>query len=214
MYLGRIVAAGLTKDGRAAALYRVSSRSFPNREGVGFPDGRAAIVPKAGHEDDLRRNPYIAYNCMRMAGDYAVVTNGSHTDPIAENIAKGMPVRDALVLSLTALDFEHDSLDTPRIAAVIAKNGTSCFLGIVRRDAVLVREMKLTPGQAFYISTYEHNYPCEQFCDSDFDCADAMSGCRRMMGEGVFAEFTNAVGSVAAVAKADGSGFETAVFNG
>ena len=32
MYLGRIVAAGLTKDGRAVAMYRVSSRSFPNRE--------------------------------------------------------------------------------------------------------------------------------------------------------------------------------------
>ena len=31
IYLGRIVAAGLTRDGKAVAAYRVSSRSFPNR---------------------------------------------------------------------------------------------------------------------------------------------------------------------------------------
>ena len=31
MYLGRIVAAGMTKDGNPTAAYRVSSRSFPNR---------------------------------------------------------------------------------------------------------------------------------------------------------------------------------------
>lgn len=214
MYLGRIVAVGLTRDGRPAAMYRVSSRSFPNREGVGFDDGRAAIVPRAGHEDDLRRNPYIAYNCMRMAGDCAVLTNGSHTDPIAENIAKGMPVRDALVLSLTALDFEHDTLDTPRIAAVVGPSAGGGFLGIVRRDAVLVREMKPTPGRAYYISTYEHNYPCEEFCDGEFDCVDAMGACRRIMGEGIFAGFANAVGAVAAVAVPGGAGFETAVLNG
>ena len=31
MYIGRIVAIARTKDNRGAALYRVSSRSFPNR---------------------------------------------------------------------------------------------------------------------------------------------------------------------------------------
>lgn len=34
MYLGRIVAIGMTPQGKAAAMYRVSSRSFPNREAV------------------------------------------------------------------------------------------------------------------------------------------------------------------------------------
>ncbi|MDR0932030.1 MAG: hypothetical protein LBM70_03310, partial [Victivallales bacterium] len=34
MYLGRIVAIGMTKDGKPTAMYRVSSRSFPNREAV------------------------------------------------------------------------------------------------------------------------------------------------------------------------------------
>jgi hypothetical protein len=30
MYVGRIVAAGITKDNHLVAMYRVSSRSFPN----------------------------------------------------------------------------------------------------------------------------------------------------------------------------------------
>ena len=34
MYVGRIVAIGMTKDGRPCAMYRVSSRSFPNRRAV------------------------------------------------------------------------------------------------------------------------------------------------------------------------------------
>ena len=59
MYLGRIVAIGLTKEGNTAAMYRVSSRSFPNREAIKTAQG-IAIVPKAGFESDLRKNPYIA----------------------------------------------------------------------------------------------------------------------------------------------------------
>ena len=37
MYLGRIVAAGMTRDGKPFAAYRVSSRSFPF---LPEPDGK------------------------------------------------------------------------------------------------------------------------------------------------------------------------------
>jgi IMP cyclohydrolase len=93
MYIGRIVAVGRTRAGSNTALYRVSSRSFPNRMAVEV-DGRLAIVPRPGHEGDLHKNPYIAYNAVRIAGEFAVATNGSHTDPIAEKIAR-VPPRDA-----------------------------------------------------------------------------------------------------------------------
>ena len=43
MYVGRIVAVGRTHAGANAALYRVSSRSFPNRMAVEV-DGRKATV--------------------------------------------------------------------------------------------------------------------------------------------------------------------------
>ena len=109
MYIGRIVAVGRTPEGSNAAMYRVSSRSFPNRRIVRSGD-QLAVIPREGCEADLAKNPYISYNCLRLAGDWAVATNGSQTDPIAEKIASGMPVRDAIALGLLALDFEHDSL--------------------------------------------------------------------------------------------------------
>ena len=94
MYVGRIVAVGRNRKGQLAALYRVSSRSFPNREAQ-IKENAVAIVPKKGAEGDVFKNPYIAYNCLRIAGRTAVATNGSQTDPIAEKVAAGMPLRDA-----------------------------------------------------------------------------------------------------------------------
>ncbi len=209
-YLGRIVAAGLTPDGRACVMYRVSSRSFPNREAV-IRDGRVAIVPRAGFESDLGRNPYIAYNCIRPAGRFMVASNGSQTDPIAEKIAVGMPVRDAITLGLLAMDYEKDSLDTPRIVAVIGAGDTTAYLGIVRKNAVLVREFALRPGTLFYLSTYEHNQPCDEFTDAAFAAGDVQAACRHMISGGVFAEFANPVTAAGAVF--DGREFQLATLD-
>ncbi len=202
MYLGRIVAVGKTADGKNAAMYRVSSRSFPNREAV-LRNGQVSIMPRAGFEDDLKKNPYITYNCVRIAGEFAVVSNGSQTDPIAEKIAMGMPVRDAMTLGLLAMDYEKDHLDTPRIVAAVPLEGDTGFLGIIRKDAVLVREIRLEAGKAAYISTYEHNYPCECFCDESFDAACAECAARYVVDGGKFAGFEHPVTSAAAIS-ADG----------
>ena len=208
MYLGRIVAIGMTKSGRAGAFYRVSSRSFPNRMAV-LQGDKVAILPRPGFEGDLAKNPYISYNCVRIAGEYAVVSNGSQTDPIAEKIAAGMPVRDAFTLGLLALDYEKDSLDTPRIVAAVSRLRPVGFLGIVRKDAVLVREFELKPGELRYISTYECNYTCDKFVDEKFSAETAEDAAAYVVSGGVFADFTNAVTSAAAVA--DGDGFKYAV---
>ena len=90
MYLGRIVTAGLTRDGKAFAAYRVSSRSFPNRT-ANLKDQQISIIPRPGCEGDLAKNPYIAYNCVRLCGGIALATNGSQTDPIIEKIIEGIP---------------------------------------------------------------------------------------------------------------------------
>ncbi len=203
MYLGRIVAVGMNRAGKVAAMYRVSSRSFPNRETV-INGEVVSVIPKAGFESDLRRNCYIAYNCARLPRHYAVVSNGSHTDPIAEKIAMGTPVRDAVALGLLAMDYEKDSLDTPRIVAVVNRDGNDAFLGIVRKDALLVREFALQPGQAFYLSTYEKNQPADDNVDAAYDAATAEAACRYVISGGVFAGFTNAVTAAAAMATADG----------
>lgn len=209
MYVGRIVSVGQTKSGFGVGMYRVSSRSFPNREAK-IHDNSIAIVPKPGHEQDIQKNPYIAYNCLRLVRDYAVVSNGSHTDPIAEKLQCGWPPRDALAGVLLTLDYEHDSLDTPRIAGVVNRDGSVGWLAIVRKDALLVREFALTPGQAFYVCTYERDEPgCAQK-DDDFDVNSASEACDYILGKGIFAGFTKPVSAVCALAGADGS-FQTAI---
>ena len=124
MYIGRIVAVGKNADGKAAALYRVSSRSFPNREAV-INGSNIAVVPRHGHEADLHKNPYIAYNCARPAGRYMVVSNGSQTDPIAEKIGINVPVRDAITMGLRS-DHRKDQgrHESPRcVCAFSARDG-------------------------------------------------------------------------------------------
>ena len=198
MYLGRIVAAGITPGGKPLAAYRVSSRSFPNRSAKVI-NGKIAVLPRQGHEDDLAKNPYIAYNCVRLSGAVALATNGSQTDPIIEKIIMGLPLRDAFALPLLAMDYEKDHLDTPRIAAAVDAASGKCMFGIVRKDAVLVREMTAKPGQIFFLSTYEDNYPCETFTDTDFRAETAEEACLHMISGGVFAGFEHPVTAAAAV---------------
>ena len=52
MYTGRILSIGMNCDGKPFVAYRVSSRSFPNRQCLKF-DNRASIVPKEGFEKDI-----------------------------------------------------------------------------------------------------------------------------------------------------------------
>ena len=210
MYIGRIVAVGRTANGDNAAMYRVSSRSFPNRRAVEAGQN-IAIIPREGCESDLAKNPYISYNCLRIVrnGEWAVASNGSQTDPIAEKIDAGMPPRDAITLGLSAMDYEKDSLDTPRIVSVAHKSLPIGYLGIIRKDAVLVREFDLKDGELHYISTYECNSPCDKYADNNFNAVTAADAAQYVVDGGVFADFTNSVTSAAAVVK-DGE-FERAV---
>lgn len=204
MYVGRIVSIGMTKSGRLAAMYRVSSRSFPNREAK-ILDGKVSVIPKQGYENDIHKNPYIAYNCLRLVNRYAVVSNGSHTDPITEKLASGMTVRDAMISVLYGMDYEHDSLNTPRIAAVVEQGSSLGCLGIVRHDALLIQQFTLTPGNAFYVCTYEHNVPCSHYHDSAFDADSAADACQYVLGKGVFAELERPITAACALENANGS---------
>ena len=211
MYVGRIVAVGRNRAGANAALYRVSSRSFPNRMAVEV-DGRLAIVPRPGHVGDLHKNPYIAYNAVRIAGEFAVATNGSHTDPIAEKIAMGVPPRDALAQALLALDYEKDSLSTPRIAGVVPLEGEVGWLAIVRHDALVVKAVPLAPGRAWYLATYEHD-DVRESQRVDFDAADAGLAARFAAFGGAFASLEKPVTAAAALAASRGFRLGTFLVN-
>jgi IMP cyclohydrolase len=192
LYLGRILALGSNEKGSFVA-YRVSSRSFPNRMTKSF-SGRVAVVPKEGFEKDVFESPYIAYNCIKIVDDVAVVSNGSHTDVIAEKIGLGMNLRDSIALSLLAMDYEKDDYQTPRIAGAINLNGDA-YIGIITAQSLIV---DLVPqGETHYISTYEHITPNS----IDFEAENSVDAAKFIMDQGKFADFTNPVTAAAAFGK-------------
>lgn len=206
MYVGRIVAVGRTRAGRAAALYRVSSRSFPNRRAI-VEKAKASILPKEGFEGTALESAFITYDCARIVGRTLVVSNGSHTNPIAEKIEAGMPIRDALGMVLLALDYEHDSLNTPRIAGVIEAGAESGWLGVVRKDGVEVMEVPLAAGEVCYLATYEINR-IDPHRKDRLPSATANEGARHILCGGKFAELEKPIVSVCAI-ETD-SGFDLA----
>jgi IMP cyclohydrolase len=170
MYLGRFV---VVAPDRAA--YRVSSRSFPNRQIVDR-DGTLTVVPTADAEET--DNPYVSYNCLRQTPNGVVVGNGSHVDPIAEKLALGYPARDALAEPLLALDYEKDDYDTPRIAGIVGGERASTtgdgepesYIATVRRDALLVEPVT----EPTLVATYEADSP-ETHDLAGTDAADVAS---------------------------------------
>ncbi len=189
-------------------MYRVSSRSFPNRQAVDN-NGTLAVVPRPGFEADLNKNPYIAYNALRLVDDWAIATNGSHTDPIAEKVALGLPMREAMALSLLALDYEKDDFNTPRIAAAVPRLGDFGWLAIVRKDALVVREVRLEAGLVQYIATYEADDVRDNQV-SAFDASSAAGAAEFAVSGGAFTDLEKPVTSAAALA--NDAGFALGTF--
>ncbi len=196
MYLGRILALGMNTDGKPFVAYRVSSRHFPNRQVKVF-GSEAAIIPKEGFETDIFENAYIAYNCIRLVDDVIIVSNGSHTDVIADKISVGMNIRDALAYSLLTMDYEKDDYNTPRIAGVVTSSDREdeyeAYIGIVTDSKIIVE--KLEYAKAAYISVYEHQEP--HFVE--FKAQNSEEAAHYIFDQGEFAEFENPVNSVASV---------------
>jgi len=148
VYVGRIVAVGKTDQPFVA--YRVSSRSFPNRV-ARITEVGVAIQPL--DPEDMKRNPYIAYNCLRVSPKGVVVSNGSHTDPIFDKIVAGVAPDAAIQQVLTEMGYERDDFNTPRIAGVVTD--TIGFIGTVRADGVEVSSFELEDNSCHFICTYE-----------------------------------------------------------
>lgn len=197
MYVGRIVVVG--KAERPFVAYRVSSRSFPNRVARLTAEG-AAIQPL--DPEDLRRNPYIAYNCIRVCEQSVVVSNGSHTDPIWHNLRAGMPPDEALTVVLEDMGYEKDELNTPRIAGVVTPDYG--YLGIARQDAVEVSRFELAEHACRVICTYEMNRLEET--NHPFPVRSATDAAKYVTFEGLFADLER---PICAAAWMDG----LAVFN-
>ncbi|ENN96054.1 IMP cyclohydrolase [Methanocaldococcus villosus KIN24-T80] len=147
MYIGRFLVAGKTKNGAPFIAYRVSSTSFPNR--IAKINGNTvAIIPK--DLNDIFKNPYICYNCIKVVNNTVVASNGSHTDFIAEKLSYGK--RDALATVLLAMDYEKDNYKTPRIAGILDRE--ECYLAYIKDDELRVKKVYLKDGKGYYLGVY------------------------------------------------------------
>jgi IMP cyclohydrolase len=206
MYVGRFLVVAPT-----VGAYRVSSRSFPNRTATDRGD-RITVEPTA--EAPETDNPYISYNCARLTDRGGVIGNGSHVDPIAEKLELGSPARDALAEVLLALDFEKDDYDTPRIAGIVdtpatgadgSGEGRVAYVGIVRRDAVLVEAVT----EPTLVATYERDSPGSFALDGE----DAASAARELYDH-EFEHAVCAVGVSVATGGEESNRYATALVNG
>jgi IMP cyclohydrolase len=192
MYLGRILALGLTSESNPFVAYRLSSRSFSNRR-VLVSKERASIIPKEGYESDIFKNPYISYNCLKIVDNIAVISNGSHTDVIADKIESGMEMKDALTLSLLTMGYEKDNYNTSRIAGVVNPDEYEAYIGIVTDEKILVE--KLDSETAKFISTYQQQTPI----NTEFPVKTPKDLAQYIFNQGEFKNFTKPVSSLAAI---------------
>ncbi len=179
MYVGRIVAVG--KTDKAFAAYRVSSRSFPNRVAK-IVDIGVAIQPL--DPEDMKKNPYIAYNCIRISKNGIVVSNGSHTDPIYEKLEQGVAPDKALNDVLSEMGYEKDEYNTPRIAGVVTDD--TGYIGIVRDDGLDISAFTLENNLCRVICTYEKNRV--ESVNYPFIAENADEAARYVVDGGIFKE--------------------------
>ena len=191
-------------------MYRVSSRSFPNRVIKDINDA-LAVIPSPGSETDIYKNPYISYNCLRHNSEFAVVGNGTHTDPIFEKLASGMSIRDSMTSVLFGMDYEHDDYSTPRIAAVVSRSSKSLALGVIRVDGIEIEIINLEPGEYKFVATYETNKILKDFGGIGLKVQNSKEAAQFIIDGGNFLEFEKPVGSAAAIEIE--TGFETNYIN-
>jgi len=173
--------------------------------------GALAVIPSPGSETDIYKNPYISYNCLRRNSEFAVVGNGTHTDPVFEKLESGMSIRDSLTTVLSGMDYEHDDYSTPRIAAAVSKTLKSLALGIIRIDGIEIEVFNLKPGEYRFVSTYETNKILTDFGGTGLNIQDSKEAAQFIISGGKFLEFEKPVSSAAAI-EVD-KGFDTSYLN-
>lgn len=201
-YVGRIIGAGRTASGHLSLAYRVSSRSFPNRDALRTGNA-VSIVPRAGSADAASESPYIAYECLLWSERYVVASNGTQTRPIFERLKAGNSVRDALVAVLAGLDREFDAYDTPRICAVGDRTSGAIYLGSVCADALSVVPVSVPAGEMAYISTYGGPLPGGGQVDTAFTAKTAAETCDHVIGGSIFSRFQRPVCATALLCLGD-----------
>lgn len=175
VYLGRVIATGLTPDGYPFAAYAISGRSegSQKRRFNSFTEEGRIYVGPIGELTQWQKDfaALIFYNCMRTRGDILFVTNGAQTDT---NEVKGekkptfyhdfqnekghVSAREIM----SHWGYEADQpIFTPRTALVKNPDDNALFSIVARfnddNDRLFTAQMetRVNRGSARYLATYK-----------------------------------------------------------
>jgi IMP cyclohydrolase len=163
-YPGRQLFVGLLADGSPCLAYLVTGRSPASRERMADQAGDGVRIgpPGKAEYDPLRH--YTAALFDRLSG-LAVVSNGIQTEAVYEAYrllynVDSPPDETYLQMLMEGARAEPDSLNTPRIAGVVTRQGESgrrVYLVAVKRADMPAVALPITvePGVLFGVSTYQ-----------------------------------------------------------
>ena len=137
--------------GKDTVYYFIMGRSANSRNRI-FTLTDDGIMTEAYDPSKLEDPSLIIYHPVRRVGDDLIVTNGDQTDTIME---KG-DFRAALMTR----EYEPDGPNfTPRISAVIHKDGSFEMSILKQKDGTCLREFfcyeSCAEGKGYFISTYQ-----------------------------------------------------------
>jgi IMP cyclohydrolase len=164
-YPGRQLFLGMTAEKKPAFAYVVTGRTPASRERKATLQENSLIMGPIGNQpyDSLRH--YIAIKYDNGIG-LAVISNGIQTEAIFETYrllynVNSPPVKGYLKKIMDGARSEPDSLNTPRIAAVITNNASGKHVHIISIKTLgkpaATWQVQPKPGMMTGVSTYYGN---------------------------------------------------------
>lgn len=154
-YPGRIIILGNTREGKAAIAYALMGRSEASRKRTLALDDDGVLRTLILGEERPEDTSLLVYDAMKRADGRIIVSNGSHTDTIADTLASSGTFEDAVMKMCAEDDAPHF---TSRISGLYDEGDRSCRLAVVRREgdgvARIVYTYPAEDGYAHCIHTY------------------------------------------------------------
>jgi len=155
-YPGRGIVVGKDTNNNSVIVYWIMGRSVNSRNRIFV--NNSYIVSTEPKDPKLVEDPsLIVYNAMRDTDNYMIVTNGSQTDTIYEQLVNGRN----FIESLSGVDFEPDAPNyTPRISAMVSKHTGNVDICVISRNHTGQSDRKfysysdIEPGIGYCVTTY------------------------------------------------------------
>jgi len=160
-YPGRGIVMGLGPSGEQVQIYWLTGRSENSKNRIFVQNKDGSVSTKAFDEKKLTDPSLIIYNPLRIVNGVQIISNGDQTDTIAEFLANGKSLEEAL----KTRTYEPDAPNyTPRISGVFYPNG-SYAISILKasgkenpkRESIFIEKEAGVANTGEMLTTYESN---------------------------------------------------------